>query len=59
MKRIPSTKKYNISRDSEIPEISRFDPVAQAIGLRPLELCEIIRPSASSITIDYYRLCKA
>jgi DNA-directed RNA polymerase subunit H (RpoH/RPB5) len=52
-------KKYNISLDSEIPEISRFDPVAQAIGLRPLELCEIIRPSASSITSPYYRLCKA
>jgi DNA-directed RNA polymerase subunit H (RpoH/RPB5) len=52
-------KKYNISNGLEIPEISRFDPVALAIGLRPNELCEIIRPSTSSITSMYYRICKA
>ena len=52
-------KKFNITKDNEIPEISRFDPVSQAIGLRPSNLCEIIRPSASAVNTTYYRLCKA
>ena len=38
-------KKFQVTNDSELPEISRFDPVAKTIGLRPGELCEIIRPS--------------
>lgn len=50
-------KKYNILKLSEFPEISRFDPVAQAIGLRPGQLCEIIRPSHTALNINYYRLC--
>lgn len=57
--RLTVFKKYNITKNSEVPEISRFDPVAIAIGLRPNELCEIIRPSTSSITSLYYRICKA
>ena len=40
-----------------MPEIGRFDPVAQAIGLRPGELCEIIRSSPTAITTKYYRFC--
>jgi len=31
--------------------------VAQAIGLRPNEVVEIIRPSPTAITSKYYRLC--
>lgn len=50
-------KLYNITRDSEMPEIGRFDPVAQAIGLRPGDLCEITRSSPTSITSKYYRFC--
>ena len=50
-------KKYNIVKDSELPEISRFDPVAMAIGMRPKQICEIIRPSKTSIVTKYYRLC--
>ena len=49
--------KYNISNDSELPEISRFDPVAQALGMKPGEICEIIRPSPTSIESYYYRFC--
>jgi len=49
--------KYNIMEDSQWPEISRFDPVAQAIGLRPKGVCEIIRPSETAITAKYYRMC--
>jgi len=50
-------KKFNIREDSQFPEISRFDPVAMALGIRPKELCEIIRPSKTSIETKYYRLC--
>lgn len=50
-------KKYGIQNDKEFPEISRFDPVAIAIGLRPDELCEITRASPTSISSFYYRLC--
>ena len=51
-------KKYNISNDSELPEISRFDPIAQAIGMKPGQVCEIIRPSKTAIESNYYRLCQ-
>ena len=50
-------KRYNIIDNSQIPEISRFDPVAIAIGLRPGEICKIIRPSITAITGLYYRYC--
>jgi len=50
-------KKYNIMNERQWPEISRFDPVAQAIGLRPYQLCEIQRKSPTSSVAIYYRLC--
>ena len=50
-------EKYNIINDSELPEISRFDPVAKALGIRPGQLCEITRSSKTSVTSKYYRLC--
>lgn len=50
-------KKYNIMDDKQIPEISRFDPVSQIIGIRPGEICKIVRPSKTAITTDYYRFC--
>lgn len=49
--------KYNITNMEQLPEISRFDPVARAICLRPGQICHIIRPSKTSITSDYYRVC--
>lgn len=49
--------KYNIINDNEFPDINRFDPVAQAIGIRPNEVCEIIRPSKTAISAPYYRIC--
>lgn len=49
-------KKFNIV-DDNIPEISRFDPVAQVIGIRPGEYCEITRGSKTSITSLFYRIC--
>ena len=50
-------RKYNITIDSQFPDISRFDPVAQLIGIRPGEVCKIIRPSKTAVTTDYYRVC--
>lgn len=50
-------KKYNIKEKSQIPEISRFDPVAITIGLRPGEVCKIIRPNKTSVYSVYYRIC--
>lgn len=50
-------KRYNIIDDKQFPEISRFDPVAQVIGIRPGEVCEIIRPSKIALTEPYYRIC--
>lgn len=50
-------KKYYVTDDKQFPEISRFDPVAQAIGLRPNQLVEINRSSPTAITAKYYRLC--
>lgn len=50
-------KKYNIRKKDEFNEISRFDPIAKAIGMKPDEICEIIRPSKTSINSYNYRLC--
>jgi len=50
-------RKYNIKVKTEFPDISRFDPVAQVIGLRPGKVCEITRISKTAITSLYYRVC--
>jgi DNA-directed RNA polymerase subunit H (RpoH/RPB5) len=49
--------KYNINNKSQFPDISRFDPVARVIGLRPGQVCHITRPSKTAIEADYYRIC--
>ena len=55
--KIAVKKRYNVMEDTQFPDISRFDPVAQAIGIRPGEVCEIIRPSKTAISASYYRIC--
>lgn len=50
-------KRYNIKDINEFPDISRFDPVARVIGLRPGQVCHILRPSKTAIVADYYRVC--
>jgi len=49
--------KYNISNNSQVPDISRFSPVSQVIGIRPGDLCRIQRPSKTAIKADFYRVC--
>lgn len=55
--KIDVKNRYNIVNDNEFPELSRFDPVAQAIGIRPGEVCVIDRPSKTAISAQYYRIC--
>ena len=50
-------KKYFIKNDDEFPDIDRFSPVSQAIGIRPGEICEITRNSKTSIENKFYRIC--
>ena len=52
-----AAKEFNIMNDNQWPEISMIDPVAQAIGLRPDDLCKIIRTSPTASQTIYYRLC--
>ena len=49
--------KFNIKDDSQVPEISIFDPVAKTMLLRPGELCEIIRHDKISFENKFYRVC--
>jgi len=49
--------KYNLVKNEQIPSISRFDPVAVAIGMRPGQMCRIVRFSPTTGYSDYYRLC--
>jgi len=50
-------KRYNLTDINQFPDISRFDPVAKVIGLRPGKVCHIVRPSKTAIKADYYRVC--
>ena len=50
-------QRYNITNNNLFPEISRFDPVAQVIFIRPGEVVEITRPSKTAIESLYYRVC--
>jgi DNA-directed RNA polymerase subunit H (RpoH/RPB5) len=49
--------KYNIMEKKQLPQISRFDPQAMAMCVRPGEVCEFIRNSASAMDYTYYRIC--
>lgn len=49
---------YNITDGkTQMPSISRFDPVAIAIGMRPGDVCRIVRPSQTAIQSNHYRYC--
>lgn len=48
---------YNLKDTLQLPEISRFDPVALLIELRPGQVCQIDRKSVTSCVSTYYRIC--
>ena len=50
-------KTYNLKTLSQLPEISRFDPQALAICLRPGEVCKYERKSVTAMNTIYYRIC--
>jgi DNA-directed RNA polymerase subunit H (RpoH/RPB5) len=50
-------KTYNIKDKLQLPEISRFDPQALVVGVRPGEICKIARSSITAMMTDYYRVC--
>ena len=50
-------KKYNVISDSNLPEISRFDAVALLLGMKPGQICKIMRTSKTAIQAPYYRVC--
>ncbi len=50
-------QKYGITHLSQFPEVSRFDPVAVAICLRPGQICEYDRKSIVAMSSLYYRAC--
>lgn len=50
-------KKFTIDSMSQLPEISRYDPQALAICLRPGQVCRFIRNSPTAMQAPYYRVC--
>lgn len=50
-------KKYNVRSLKQLPEISRFDPLALAIAMRPGDICRINRDSPTTLLSYYYRVC--
>jgi len=50
-------KEYNLKDTSQLPEISRFDPHALAICLRPGQICKLQRKSNTAMNYFYYRVC--
>jgi DNA-directed RNA polymerase subunit H (RpoH/RPB5) len=50
-------QKYNLKTPRQFPEISRFDPLALALALRPGQVCEMTRNSATALSSKYYRVC--
>ena len=50
-------RKYHLKSTKELPEISRFDPMALAICLKPGEICAFDRKSPTALLTEYYRIC--
>ena len=55
--KIAVKRRYNIMDDKQFPDLTRFDPVALALGIRPGQVCQIDRPSKTAISAPYYRIC--
>lgn len=49
--------KYNFKSKDKLPEISRFDPQALALCLRPGDVIKIDRKSNTALDYNYYRYC--
>ena len=49
--------KFNIQSLKQLPEISRFDPQALALCMRPGQIAKFSRKSITALETDYYRVC--
>ena len=49
--------KLNLKDIKLLPEISRFDPLALAINMRPGQVAKFIRNSVTALNAPYYRIC--
>ena len=47
----------NLKDLSQLPEMSRFDPLALATCMRPRQVCRLRRISTTAYEYDYYRVC--
>ena len=50
-------KAYHLDTVAKLPEISRFEPQALALCLRPGEVIKIDRSSNTALNYIYYRVC--
>ena len=48
---------YNLKTLMDLPEISRFDPQALSLCLRPKQVIKIDRKSDTALEYNYYRVC--
>jgi DNA-directed RNA polymerase subunit H (RpoH/RPB5) len=49
--------KLHVKKDTDLPSISRYDPVAVVLCMRPGMVCRIHRKSKTAVTNIYYRAC--
>ena len=50
-------KQLNVNNLKRLPEISRFDPQALALGIRPGQVVMFSRNSPTSLVAPYWRIC--
>ena len=50
-------KKHHILTVADLPTISRYDPVATILCMRPGTVCRIYRKSKTAVLTEYYRAC--
>ena len=50
-------EKFQVRDKYQLPQISRFDPQALVVCLRPGTICHIQRSSITAMLTDYYRIC--
>lgn len=48
---------FHLKSLSQLPEISRFDPQAMAMCMRPGDVARFKRNSATALDYNYYRIC--
>ena len=51
-------KDFNILNDHQIPDISYFSPISLVLGIRPKYIIKIERKSPTSVSSNFYRICK-